>query len=431
MASLSPTEPVAPQLAADRWTAYSLTVWAICMLGFAFDIYESTIMQLVTPLLIKEWGIVPATMGYITTLSSWVGLIGVFVFPALADLYGRRPILVLTILSYSLFTGFTGFAQGPLQLLIFTSITRIALRGETPVGAIMVSETAPTRWRATALGGLVGGYPFGYMLCSLTALVVVPLWGWRALYWLGILPALLVLWVRLGVKESPRFERVTTEMVKEGLKKRLDILLPVREYPREMLTATLLYFFYLFTWFGWSAWMPQYLANEKHLGFQTTASYLSIWMGCAIFAYYLCGWLCDLFGRRYVIPSFVLPAAILLVVMGHLDTPASLFWVGLVLNFLITGSFGAGLGYNTELFPTQIRGTAVGAAFTFGSAGGGLAPAIVGWIATTHSIAAALPLLALSFFLIVPMFLFVAREMTRKELIDFVGQKTGGALHRI
>jgi MFS family permease len=424
MASLSPAEPVTPQLAVDRWTAYSLTVWAICMLGFAFDIYESTIMQLVTPILIKEWGIVPATMGYITTLSSWVGLIGVFVFPALADLYGRRPILILTILGYSLFTGFTGFAQGPLQLLIFTSITRIALRGETPVGAIMVSETAPTKWRATALGGLVGGYPFGYMLCSLTALVVVPLWGWRALYWLGILPALLVLWVRLGVKESPRFERVTTEMVKEGLQKRLDIFLPAREYPREMLIATLLYFFYLFTWFGWSAWMPQYLANEKHLGFQTTASYLSIWMGCAIFAYYLCGWLCDLFGRRYVIPSFVLPAAILLVVMGHLDAPASLFWVGLVLNFLITGSFGAGLGYNTELFPTQIRGIAVGAAFTFGSAGGGLAPAIVGWIATSHSIAAALPLLALSFFLIVPMFLFVAREMTRKELTDFVGQRT-------
>ena len=424
MASLSPGETVTPQLAADRWTAYSLTVWAICMLGFAFDIYESTIMQLVTPILIKEWGIVPATMGYIATLSSWVGLTGVFVFPALADLYGRRPILILTILGYSLFTGFTGFAQGPLQLLIFTSISRIALRGETPVGAIMVSETAPTKWRATALGGLVGGYPFGYMLCSLTALVVVPLWGWRALYWLGILPALLVLWVRLGIKESPRFEHVTTEMVKEGLKKRIDIFLPVREYPREMLTATLLYFFYLFTWFGWSAWMPQYLANEKHLGFQTTATYLSIWMGCAIFAYYLCGWLCDLFGRRYVIPSFVLPAAILLVVMGHLDTPASLFWVGLILNFLITGSFGAGLGYNTELFPTQIRGMAVGAAFTFGSAGGGLAPAIVGRIATSHSIATALPLLALSFFLIVPMFLFVARETTRKDLTDFVGQKS-------
>src|SRR5215469_13387530 len=168
------------------------------------------------------------------------------------------------------------------QLLIFTSITRIALRGETPVGMVMVSETAPTKWRATALGGLVGGYPFGYMLCSLTALVVVPLWGWRALYWLGILPALLVLWVRLGVEESPRFERVTTAMLREGLRKRLDFWSPVREYPREMLTATLLYFFYLFTWIGWSAWMPQYLANEKHLGFQTTASYLSVWMSVGL-----------------------------------------------------------------------------------------------------------------------------------------------------
>ena len=70
-----------PQPATDRWTAYSITVLVICVLGFAFDIYESTITQLVTPLLIKEWGITPATIGYITTVSRWIGLIGTFVFP--------------------------------------------------------------------------------------------------------------------------------------------------------------------------------------------------------------------------------------------------------------------------------------------------------------------------------------------------------------
>ena len=96
MAGLLLAKTAAPRLAADRWTAYSLTVWAICMLGFAFDIYEGTIMQLVTPILIKEWSIVPATIGYITTVSAWIGLIGVFVFPALSDLYGRRPVLILT-----------------------------------------------------------------------------------------------------------------------------------------------------------------------------------------------------------------------------------------------------------------------------------------------------------------------------------------------
>ncbi|MDB5409985.1 MAG: hypothetical protein JWL84_4897, partial [Rhodospirillales bacterium] len=383
-------------LASDCWTRYSVTVLAICILGWAFDVYEATVMQLITPILIKEWGISPATMGNITTVSRWVGLIGTFVFPALADLYGRKPLLIFSILSYSLLTGLTGFATGPMQLLIFSSLTRVALSGENPVGMVMVSETAPTKWRATALGGLVGGYPFGYMLCALAAIIVVPLWGWRSLYWLGILPALMVLWVRISIKESPRFERVTAAMLKQGLKKQLDIWAPVREYPREMLIASLIYFFYLFTWLGWSAWMPQFLANEKHLGFQTTASYLSIWMFVAIFAYWICGWLSDKFGRRYVIPAFVLPASVLLVVIGTLDDPTSLFWAGLVTNFLITGSFGTSLGYTTELFPTQIRGTATGASFCFGSAAGALAPAILGWIATSYSLAAGLPLLAFS-----------------------------------
>src|SRR5271165_5469787 len=236
--------------ASDRWTRYSATVLAICILGWAFDIYEATIMQLVTPILIKEWGITPATMGLVTTVSRWIGLIGTFIFPVFADLYGRKPALIWSILGYSLFTGLTGFSTGWITLLIFSSITRIALAGENPVGMLMVTETAPTKWRAT-LGGLVGGYPFGYMLCSLAALIVVPLWGWRSLYFLGIVPALLVLWIRIGIKESPRYEHVTTQMLKEGLKKQLDIFAPGREYPREMLIASLIYFFYLFTWLGW------------------------------------------------------------------------------------------------------------------------------------------------------------------------------------
>ena len=258
----------APATSDERWTSYSATVLAICILGWAFDIYEATIMQLVTPILIKEWGITPATMGTVTTISRWVGLIGTFAFPVLADLYGRKPVLIWSILGYSLLTGLTGFSTGWVTLLIFSSLTRIALAGENPVGMLLVTETAPTKWRATALGGLVGGYPLGYMLCSLAALVMVPLWGWRALYFLGILPALLVLWVRLGIKESPRYERVTTQMLREGLKKRLDIFAPFRSYPRESVLATLVYFLYLFTWVGWSAWMPFYLASEKHLGFR-------------------------------------------------------------------------------------------------------------------------------------------------------------------
>jgi MFS family permease len=412
------TNPVA----SDRWSRESLIVLAVCILGWVFDVYEQTVMQIVTPLLIKEWGITPATIGNVTTVGRWVGMIGIFVFPALADLYGRKPLLIWAIVGYSLFSGLTGFATGWVTLLIFTSLNRVALSGELPVGMVMVSETAPTRWRATALAVLVGGFPLGYMLCALAASWIVPAYGWRALYFLGVLPALLVLWIRIGVKESPRFKHVTAEMVKKGITQRLDLWSPVKTYPREMLVASLVYFFYLFTWIGWSAWMPQFLAVEKKIGFQTTVHYLSIWMFVAIFAYWICGWLSDQFGRRFIIPAFTIPAAVLIAVMGSLNDPSHLFWAGLVANFLILGSFGTGLGYTAELFPTQIRGTGVGAAYTFGVAAGSLAPAIIGWIATSHSIAAGLPLLALSFFLLAPLFLFLAPDTARNELTDFVGE---------
>jgi MFS family permease len=425
--STTSTAPAAmPQAtSADSWNSYNVKVLAICILGWAFDIYEATIMQLVTPLLIKEWGITPATMGFVTTVSRWVGLIGTFAFPVLADLYGRKPALIWSILGYSVLTGLTGFSTGWVMLLIFSSLTRIALAGENPVGMLMVTETAPTKWRATALGGLVGGYPFGYMLCSAAALVVVPLWGWRSLYFLGILPALLVLWIRVGIQESPRYERVTAQMLKQGLKKQLDIVSPAKKYPREMTIASLVYFFYLFTWIGWSFGMPFYLATERKLGFPTMSLYLTIWMAIAIFAYWICGWLCDLYGRRIVIPAFTVPASILLIVIGTCETPTSLFWVGLAVNFLVTGSFGTGLGYTAELFPTQIRGAGVGASFTFGLAAASTAPWIMGWIATKASFSAGLPLLAFSFLLLAPLFIWFAPDTTRKELTDFVGQKVG------
>jgi MFS family permease len=406
--------------ATEKWSRQSRVILAVCILGWVFDVYEQTVMQIVTPILIKEWGITPATIGNVTTIGRWVGMIGLFVFPALADLYGRKPLLIVSIAGYSLFSGLTGFATGWVSLLVLSSLNRIALSGELPVGMVMVSETAPTRWRATALAVLVGGFPLGYLLCSLAASVVVPAFGWQALYFLGVLPALLVLWIRVGVNESPRFERVTKTMVKQGLRRRFDLWSPFVSYPRKMIVATLVYFFYLFTWIGWSAWMPQYLATEKKLGFQTAVQYLSVWMFFAIFAYWICGWLSDQFGRRFVIPAFVVPAAALIYLMGHVEDPQHLFWTGLFANFLILGSFGTGLGYTTELFPTQIRGTAVGAAYTFGVAAGSLAPAILGWIATSHNLAAGMPLLAVSFLALAPLFLFAAPDTTRQELTDFL-----------
>ena len=111
--------------------------------------------------------------------------------------------------------------------------------------------------------------------------------------------------------------------------------------------------------------------------------------------------------------------------MGYVDSPSSLFWVGLVTNFLITGSFGTGLGYTNEVFPTQIRGAGVGASFTVGLGLASLAPLVMGMIATKYSVAAGLPLLAVTFLLIAPLFIWFAPDTTRKDLADFVGERVG------
>src|SRR4030081_4061685 len=125
-ASAMPGTVTPPVATSDRWTRYNATVLTICILGRAFDIYEATIMQLVTPLLIKEWGITPATMGTVTTVSRWIGLIGTFAFPVFADLYGRKPALIWAILGYSIFTGLTGFSTRLSSLPLFFLLTRIS-----------------------------------------------------------------------------------------------------------------------------------------------------------------------------------------------------------------------------------------------------------------------------------------------------------------
>src|SRR5262249_42236691 len=169
----------------DRWTGYSAVVLLTCILAWSFDVFEMTILQLATPLLIQEWRLTPARIVKITTASRWAGLIGALSFPVLADLWGRRVMLIASVTGYSLLTGLTGFAQNWQQLLVATSLTRIPLSGEIPVGFVMVAETAPTKWRATALGGLTGGSPLRGMLASLAGAPALPAAGWRGVSFFG------------------------------------------------------------------------------------------------------------------------------------------------------------------------------------------------------------------------------------------------------
>ena len=185
--------------------------------------------------------------------------------------------LILSILGYSLFSGLTGFATGWMSF----SFKRRSIASHSPASSGEHrdgDETAPTSGARRRLAVSSAAIRSANAVLP-AAIVVVPMWGWRALYWLGVLPALLVLDPDRR-ERKPTFRARHRGKLKGGLKKHSISCSPVRQYPREMLIASLVYFFYLFTWIGWSAWMPQFLATEKKLGFQIAVSYLSIWMFC-------------------------------------------------------------------------------------------------------------------------------------------------------
>jgi putative MFS transporter len=400
-----------------------MIVVAICCLIWVFDVFETTTLTLATPAILQEFGLTRADIGVLRLVTTWIGVIGVFAITPLADVFGRRIMMSVVVLGYSLLTGLTGFVQSFLQLLAATGLARIPLSG-VQVAAVMAVEASPTRGRGLAQGLYSGGYPIGFFLSSLVSIWVIPHLGWRFMYFLGILPALLAFFVLRNIKESPRFARVEAEKRAEGQKTKLEYATALRRYPKEIALGTLTVFCFLFPWVGWSSWVPTYMTTEMGLGLETSSTYLSIWMLLGFFAYLANGWVADRVGRRIIVPLTVIPAGLLLAFYGAFAGQTGIFVVGTLINILMIGNYGAGYYYLTELFPTEVRATAYGICYAVGFAGSGFAPLVAGF---TPSIAAAWPFYAAPFLVLAPLYGLVFKENIGKELIDRVGQRVGEA----
>ncbi len=332
--STAPATAAPPLASTEGWNSYNVKVLTICILGWAFDIYEATIMQLVTPLLIQEWGITPATMGFVTTVVALGRADRDIRISVLADLYGRRPALIWAILGYSIFTGLTGFSTGWISLLIFSSITRIALAGEEP-GRHADGHRGPRRPNGAPPRSAVSSAAIrsAICLCSLAALVVRALVG-VALALFPRHPA-----GAAGALDPLRHQgksalRACHRADAQGrAEEAARYLFAGATIPARDVIASLVYFFYLFTWIGWSAWIAVLSRHEAssasrhgHLSLD-----LDVLRDIRLLVLRLA---VRLYGRRWVIPAFAVPAGILLIVMGYCETPTTLFWVGLAVNFL-------------------------------------------------------------------------------------------------
>jgi MFS family permease len=365
------------------------TFWA-AFGGNALDNLDVSLFTFLIPTLIAAWGMSHGQAGLIASSALLSGAVGGVVTGALADRFGRVRVLQLTILWFSFFTFLCGFAQSPEQMLIARTLQGLGFGGELAVGAVLVGEAVRPEYRGRIMGGVASGYAVGAMgasaLFALSYALLPPEVAWRWALWAGILPALLVLYIRRAVKEPD----VYLSAKRAPLSKSVGALFAPDLLGRTVL-GTLLVAGAAGAQVVLAIWLPAWLHGERGLSVSNTSFYailnsIGAFVGC------LCGgYILDKVGRRNTFRIF---ASISIVgILGYLLLPLPgpiLMGMGILvgLSMVVTG-----VGMTpvlTELFPTSVRGSGLGFCYSVGRAMGAISPAIVGWAADMAPLGAAI-----------------------------------------
>ena len=396
-----------------------LALWA-ATLGFLLDAMDVLLYVFALQTIRAEFGLSNAQAGLVNSATLFASAAGGILAGILADRIGRKPALILTILVYSLACGGAATSRSLAELIFWRALVGLGLGGEWAAGAVLVAESWPDEHRGKAIAVMQSGWALGYMLAAVVSGLILPRFGWRILFLVGVLPALLTLFVRRKVSEPGLWRRRTAGASLAALFRP-----PLR---RRVLTATALATSVLFGYWGLFSWLPGFLsAPPEEGGAGLSIPHTSGWvflMQTGAFAGYLSfGWLADRAGRRTAFVLYMAVAAVLVPVYGRLPDWAGssadsyLLLLGPLLGFFGTGYFSLFGALLAELFPTALRGAGQGFCYNAGRALSALAPYAVGRAADRIGIGAALALNS-AFFLAGGILIFALPETRRLRLAD-------------
>src|SRR5690349_5186241 len=351
-------------------------------LGWMLDAMDVMLYSFVLARLMTDFGMTKATGGLLNSLTLGASAIGGFLFGFLADRIGRTRALMASILVYSISSAACGLSHSIPQLATFRFLLGLGMGGEWSCGAALIAETWRAEHRGRALGLMQSTYAIGEAVAAVVVLIVFPILGWRAVFFAGVLPALLVLWIYRGVPEPELWTNRAKEK-KSGVWRKLlqgDVL-------RNGLLATAMNACAMFGYWGLFTWIPGYLSLPVSKGGRGlslvvgTTFYLVLspgkWLGYASF-----GFFADAFGRRKPYFTYLLVAAILIPLYAVIRSPVLLLLLGPFVAFFGTGFFSGYAAIASELFPGEIRAAAMGLSYNLGRGLSAVAPFAVGAIAT-------------------------------------------------
>jgi MFS family permease len=384
-------------------------------LGWMLDSFDVMLYALVLAALMSDLGMSKEIAGALGSLTLVASAVGGMVFGIVADRFGRTRALMASVLVYSGFTLACGFAQTVPQLAVFRIFLGLGMGGEWASGAALVSETWSDRHRGKALGLMQSAWAVGYAAAAVVTAIVMPRWGWRGVFFVGVLPAFFTIWVRRSVKEpaiwrenrgkssatSARF----TDMFR-GRLLRLTVL------------VTVMNAFTMFGWWGFNLWLPGYLSlptSQGGVGLSTSAMsgfvfamQIGMWFGYVTF-----GFVSDAIGRKRAYVVYTVTAAALVLAYVSITAPVGLLLLGPFVAFFATGYFSGFGAVTAEIYPTDIRATAQGFTYNIGRIASAAAPFAVGSLADTHGFDRALSLTAVAFLLAAVMWIWIPETKGR------------------
>lgn len=353
-------------------------------IGWMLDSFDVTLYAMVLASLMRDLGISKEAGGLLGSLTLVASAIGGVIFGFVADRIGRTRSLATSIIIYSVATAACGFASSIVLLAVFRVILGLGMGGEWTAGAALVAETWPAEHRGKALGLMQSTWAIGGMLAAGVAWAILPRWGWRGVFFVGVLPALVAFWVQRRVPEPEIWKR----RKKQNAYSRA---VPLRALLQKDIRwngalATAMNTFSMIGYWGLFTWIPAYFSlpiaqGGRGLSIAKTYSWLLIigagqWLGYVLF-----GFAADVFGRRRTYFTYLLVAAILTPIYGIVHSPLWLLALGPLVAFFGTGFFSGFGAIASELFPTEIRATAMGLSYNVGRGISAVAPLAIGALA--------------------------------------------------
>ncbi|MFE6285487.1 MFS transporter [Streptomyces sp. NPDC057877] len=364
--------------------------------GYALDSYDYFTLPLSMVALAAYFGLDSGQTGLFTTVTLVVSAVGGALAGVIADRIGRVKALMITVITYAVFTVACGFAPNYETLLVFRALQGLGFGGEWAVGAILVAEYASAKHRGRTLGAIQSSWAVGWAAAAIVYTLVFSFLdddlAWRVMFWTGALPALLVVWMRRRVHDAPQAAAVRERSRGNGSAADSFKAIFKPGLLRTTVFAVLLSTGVQGGYYTLATWVPTYLKTERGLSVVGTGGYLTFLISGAFLGYLTGGYLTDRLGRRRNIWLFALLSAVCILAYTNIPSGANtlLLVLGFPLGFCMSAIFSGFGSFLSELYPTAVRGTGQGFTYNTGRAVGAVFPTTVGFLADSWGVGGAL-----------------------------------------